>query len=202
MDIKEIIAHGLTYAEYRTLVDKLLLEGKTTGSIQNREKLEATQLNVHRMNRLDKTIILPVDKVLQLRMTENPVIWLVVADAWCGDSAQILPVMNKIAEASSGSIELKIVSRDSYPQFTEAYHAMSIPKLLCIDKHSGEVLDTWGPRPKPAQHIAQKWKESLGRITKDEFHKELHLWYSKDKGVAIINELLHVTRERNQRIAS
>lgn len=201
MNLIEIADKGLTYAHYRAQIDGLLLEGKTTGNTQTPEKVEFTRLNVQRMSRLDKTIALPVERNIQLRMLETDVVWLVVGEGWCGDCAQILPVMNKIAEASSGRIELKIVSRDRYPEFTEQYKAMSVPKLLVTDKHTGELLDTWGPRPAPAQQIMLKWKGSNGAITKADFELELHTWYAKDRGLTTINELMNLIHE-HKRMAS
>lgn len=195
MNITEVLNHGFSYAEYRNLIERLLLEGKTTGNTQNEKRVEFTRLNVQRMNRLDKTIKIADEITEKLKAITKPVTWLVVGDAWCGDCAQILPVINKVAEASGNKIELKITSKDSYPELTEYYHAQSIPKLLYIDNETNEVMETWGPRPKPAQEIMLKWKASNGKIAWDDFEKELHLWYARDKGVTIINELLSLIKE-------
>lgn len=189
MSLTEILKNGLTYPDYRALIDKLLLEGKTTGANQTEKLVEFTRLNVQRMNRLDKTIKVSLDISSEIRAMNAPVFLLVVGDAWCGDCAQIIPVINKIAEAGAGKIELKIVSRDSYPEFTEEYQAKSIPKVFIVNKETKEMFDTWGSRPQPAREIMLKWKNSGGAISKEDFEKELHLWYAKDKGVTIMNEL-------------
>ena len=102
MNIETIFKQGLTYREYRELIDKLLAEGKTTGNTQTEKLVEFTRMNVQRMNRIDKTIHLPEDVIHRLRSLSRPVLWLLVGDAWCGDSAQIIPVINKMAEARCG----------------------------------------------------------------------------------------------------
>ncbi|MGP8217488.1 MAG: thioredoxin family protein, partial [Bacteroidia bacterium] len=177
--MKDILSQGMTYAEYRNLADKLIRQGKTTGNNQNEQLVEFTKMNIQRMNRLDKTIHLPVETIHQLQAIDKPLIWLVVAEAWCGDSAQIIPVINKIANASGGKIELKTILRDVNPEVVKDYNAKSIPRLLFINKESMDVVSSWGPRPQPAQNIMKKWKESNGGISWEEFEKELHLWYSK-----------------------
>jgi hypothetical protein len=192
MNIESIFKDGLSYSEYRNLVDKLVLEGKTTGPVQTTEKVEFTKLNVQRMNRLDKTIQLPEHIRERIREINKPMLWLLIAEGWCGDSAQVIPVINKIAESAGDNIKLRIVLRDSYPGLVEAYSngSRSISLLLFIDPYTMEVFCTWGPRPLAAKEIARRWKESNGKILHDDFEKELHLWYARDRGAAIMNEVV------------
>ncbi len=193
MNIRAIFNSGLSYPEYRKMVDALIAEGKTTGNTQSVEKVEFTKLNIQRMNRLDKTIHLPEYAVQEMENLAEPMLWLLIGDAWCGDTAQTLPIIYKLAEASEGEIDLRIISRDSYPGFIQAYSggSKSIPKLFAIDPQTLEVICSWGSRPKPAREIMHKWKASQGAITHDDFEKELHLWYARDKGLTTINELVN-----------
>ncbi len=66
---------------------------------------------------------------------------------------------------------------------------MSIPKLFILSKGDSSIINSWGPRPKPAHEIMLKWKNSGGHITKEDFERELHTWYAKDKGLTTIKEL-------------
>ena len=52
-----------------------------------------------------------------------------------------------------------------------------------------------GGPPKPAQDIMLKWKESQGKISWEDFEKELHLWYARDKGATVINELIGLSEK-------
>lgn len=195
MNLQNVLNQSITYNEYRKEVNRLIEEGKTTGNTQSEKLIEFTKLNISRMNRLDKTIQLSEQEVAKLQTNSKAYIWLLIGDAWCGDCAQIIPVINKIAEVNQDKISFKIISRDTIPELISTYQTNGtngIPKLLVIDTQSIEVISTWGPRPKPAQDIMLNWKANLDTISWEEFEKTLHLWYTKDKGNAIINELLNL----------
>ncbi len=203
MELAAIFNSALTYNEYRELVNQLIAIGKTTGNDQSEKLVEFTKLNIQRMNRLDKTIQLSDQEVNSLSKNTKSLQWLLIGDAWCGDCAQIIPVVNKIAEAVKDNIELRIVSRDTYPELIEAYltnGAKPIPKLLVIAKETNEVVCSWGPRPKPAQEIMLNWKENKDTITWEDFERDLHLLYTKDKGLTIINEFITLIEECEKKI--
>ncbi|MDP2388076.1 MAG: thioredoxin family protein [Bacteroidota bacterium] len=193
MGLNKIFKSALSYSEYRELANNLVAGGKTTGNNQSEKLLEFTMLNIQRMNRIDKTIQLVPEIIQKLNRSNQSCNWLLIGDAWCGDCAQIIPVINKIAESMKGKAVLKIVSRDTYPELIEKHlsnGAKAIPKLLILCNKTGELLCTWGPRPKPAQEIMLDWKNNKGKISWEDFEKQLHLWYARDKGQTIINEFI------------
>src|SRR5690606_22880736 len=104
-----------TFAEYIKLVDDLLLEGKTTGPVQSDAMFNYGKLNRQRMHRLEKTVNL--DKSLKEKARSLGVrwIWLVITEGWCGDAAQNIPVIEKIA-AENERIETRYVLRDENPE--------------------------------------------------------------------------------------
>lgn len=192
MDFTEIIQKSFSYREYRTLVDELLLQNKTTGSLQSEQYTEFTKLNVQRMNRIDKQMqdMDVFESILERK--GNKITLLVIGDAWCGDCAQIIPVLNYICETIETNVELRIISKDTFPDLIEKFStngSKSIPKVLFINSKLNEVIDMWGPRPTSAQNIMYNWKANQDKITKEEFNKELHLWYAKNKGREIIKEV-------------
>lgn len=143
------------------------------------------------MNRIDKTTQLSSELAEKLNRSSQSFNWLLIGDAWCGDCAQVIPVINKVAEAIIGKAVLRIISRDTYPQLIDEYHsngAKAIPKLLFLCNETGELVYTWGPRPQPAQEIMLNWKSNKDKISWEDFEKDLHLWYARDKGITIINE--------------
>jgi hypothetical protein len=85
------------YAEYIKLIDDLLLDGKTTGENQSEMMFNYGKLNRQRMNRLEKTIRLGDSLKEKLRGVKRKMIWLVITEGWCGDAAQNIPVIEKIA---------------------------------------------------------------------------------------------------------
>ena len=182
-----------SYPEYRKIISDLLDEGKSTGTEQTEDLTHYSILNETRMNRLDKTIKVSEENITKLHNFRKEYIWLVIAEGWCGDAAQILPILNKMA-LESNKIDLKIVFRDENEELMchfLTHKKKSIPKLIIIDKETGNVLSHWGPRPEGALNLIQKYKEKFGTI--DETAKaELQLWYLHDKGLTAQNEIMTI----------
>jgi thioredoxin-like negative regulator of GroEL len=183
-----------SYAEYRKLIIDLLQEDKVTGIEQSEDLLNYSALNETRMHRLDKTIAIIDENIVLLQSIKNNYIWLVLSEGWCGDAAQILPVLNKMALASSGKFELKIVLRDENEELMNLFltnGSKSVPKLIVLEKASLNVEANWGPRPLGAVHLIQDYKEKHGKI--DETVKtDLQLWYLNDKGISTQNEIINL----------
>ena len=117
--MKDIISNSLantySYEAYRTRIKNLLAEGKSSGDEQSEDLLHYSELNETRMNRLDKTIKITPDTEAFLSALNTEYIWLVLSEGWCGDAAQILPIINKMAQVSA-KIDLKIAFRDENPE--------------------------------------------------------------------------------------
>ena len=187
---------SLSYTDYRNLVDKLVLKSKTTGSDQTENRIHFTKLNVERMNRLDKTIRIEKEQTDFLENVHQ-LNWIVISEAWCGDCAQILPVLNKMTEVSNGKINLRIVLRDENPELMDLFltnNTRSVPKLIILSPSGMEIINTWGPRPAPATKIARNWNNNIDKQSWNDYQKELHLWYSKDKGQTTIKEIIDVLK--------
>ena len=192
--MKEIIENSLhkaiTYSEYRTLVKELLAEGKSTGPNQSDSLLNYSMLNDKRMNRLDKTSKLSEETISSINKVQAPQTWLVLTESWCGDAAQTLPVINKIAELNP-NIDLKIVLRDENEALMDQFltnGGRSIPKLIAIDTNN-DVVNSWGPRPSIATKMVNDYKSEYGQLDAD-FKKDLQIWYNKDKGVNTQEDIL------------
>lgn len=198
MITKEIISNAYNYTSYRELINQLVAENKTSGEKQTPGRISFTALNVHRMNRLDKTtMLLPALQQKLNEITCNQT-WLVLSEAWCGDSAQIVPVVEKIAMASHEKIELKILFRDENPLVMDCVltnETRSVPKLIALDAETLQMLGTWGPRPAPAQQIMLHWKSNQDTISWDDFEKELHTWYAHDKSQTMQAEFISIIEE-------
>ena len=184
--IEEALQKAVSYASYRTLI----ASGKSSGPIQSEELLNYSKLNDRRMTRLDKTIKLSQETLLTLKKIDKPVTWLVLTEGCCGDAAQTLPVINKIADESD-LITLKIIFRDEHEELMNHFltnGGKSIPKLLVLN-FDNEVLNTWGPRPNIASEMVQDYKNKYGQLDAT-FKQELQVWYNKDKGVNIQNNMI------------
>jgi len=192
--MKDLIKNSLTkstsYTTFRNLVSDLLTEGKSTGPKQSEALLNYSMLNDKRMARLDKKIKLSEETVERLNKVKKEQTWLLITEGWCGDAAHILPVMNKMSTENE-NINLKVVLRDENPELMNQFltnGSMSIPKLVVLDTND-EVVSSWGPRPSIASKMVLDYKEKHGGLDAD-FKKDLQLWYNKNKGVNIQEDLL------------
>ena len=192
--MKEIISNSLqkaiSYKEYRALVKELLDEGKSTGPNQSDELTNYSLLNDRRMKRLDKTIKLTDSTIAKTSNFKEKQTWLVLTEGWCGDAAQNLPVINKIAELNQ-NINLKLVLRDENLDLMDKFltnGGRSIPKLIALDSDNN-VINTWGPRPSIATKMVSDYKEEFGSLDA-QFKQDLQVWYNKDKGKNVQEDFL------------
>jgi hypothetical protein len=189
--IKNSLANSFSYFGYRKQVTELLKEGKSTGNEQSEALTKYSELNEVRMNRLDKTIQITDEVKMSLSNLQSNYIWLVISEGWCGDAAQLLPIINKMAEMSV-NIDLRIVLRDENEALMNQFltnGGKAIPKLLILDPETLTVLSDWGPRPEGARNLILDYKAQFGIV--DETAKtNLQKWYLQDKGISTQNEIL------------
>ncbi|HYW34828.1 MAG TPA: thioredoxin family protein [Balneolaceae bacterium] len=181
-----VIADAMDYDAYRQLIDDCLKEDQTTGSKQSEALTEYTRLNRQRMNRLDKTVEINDSLKEKLKKIPESWIWLVLTEGWCGDAAQNVPVINKMAELAP-KIELKLILRTENTDIMDEYltkGGRSIPKLVCLHADTLDEIGTWGPRPSDFQEKALEWKDDPN-ISHEEWAEKLHKWYAKDKSQTI-----------------
>jgi len=188
--IQSALHNSLSYSEYRTLVSKLISEGKSTGDEQTPDLLHYSELNEVRMKRLEKTLQLDSEVLETLQNLKAKQTWLVITEGWCGDAAQILPIIKLMAEASE-NIDLKIVLRDENEDLMNQFltnGAKSIPKLLLLDENLN-LINYWGPRPEAAKNLIIDYKAKHGIV--DETAKiALQKWYLDDKGISTQKEIV------------
>lgn len=188
--IQNALESSFSYSEYRSHVSNLIAEGKSTGHTQTEDLLHYSQLNESRLKRLDKTIKVVPEIEVQLHKITNKYTWLVISEGWCGDAAQILPIINKMAEASR-EINLRIVLRDENEALMNLFltnGGKAIPKLIILDEENNVIAD-WGPRPEGAKKLIVDYKAANGIV--DETAKiELQKWYLQDKGHSTQNEIM------------
>ncbi len=192
---KEVVQKGIStamaYQDYRILVDNLSEEGKSTGPVQTEALTNYTVLNQRRMKRLDKTLKISDQSISKIKNFTKKVSWLVLTESWCGDAAQTLPMINKMAEIND-NISLKVILRDENLGIMNRFltnNTMSIPKLVMVSDETGEVLGEWGSRPSIAIQMVMDYKKEHGALT-PEFKQELQVWYNKDKGKSTLNDLM------------
>jgi hypothetical protein len=194
----EQLTSAMTYDTYLTLAHDLFENHQrttTTDPHYNTEEiLGFTKLNFARIRRLEKTTELTDDVRAALANVPTRWVWLVLAESWCGDVAQTLPVMKHIADFS-GKIDLRLLLRDENPDIMDTYltnGGRSIPKLICLEANTLRELGTWGPRPQVLQAEMNAWKTE--GIAWQAVIERAHGWYAKDHTARTQAELVALIR--------
>ncbi|MBC5775482.1 thioredoxin family protein [Pontibacter sp. KCTC 32443] len=189
------LEQAMDYTQYVTFTEQLLSENKTTGTNHSADLVEYTRMNLHRMRRGEKSCVLTSELLDTLQSIDREMVWVVITEAWCGDAAQNLPGIVKIAEASP-LIDVKFLMRDEHLDVMDAYltnGGRSIPKLIALDAETLEELGTWGPRPEPAQQLVLDAKAQ--KMDFKEMAEKLHGWYGKDRSRTLQQEFVPLIRE-------
>jgi hypothetical protein len=113
---------------------------------------------------------------------------LVIAEDWCGDASNTVPVIAKLADAVP-SLELRVIARDQNLDLMDQYltnGSRSIPIVIVLNDEYEEV-GHWGPRPSQLQ----AWVMANRATTpKAELYPEVRKWYARDRGETTLREVL------------
>ena len=191
--LKLTLDKAISYSNYLNLTEGLLSQGKTTGENHSADYIHYTNLNLHRMKRLDKTVEINAELKTLIAQIKSPQNWLVISEAWCGDAAQNVPLLQKMADLSE-NIDLKIILRDENPEVMDLFltnSGRSIPKLIALENESLKELYTWGPRPASIQTVMNELKAA--NVTKiSEIVEKIQIAYNHDKAQSIQNEMIEI----------
>jgi hypothetical protein len=183
--LKAAARAALSAQEYRALFERIVASGEPYGPPGGGYGADYTKLNLARTRRIEKTFkVLP--EVQAVLGSLAPQTWLVITEPWCGDSAQNLPVLQRLAELAP-SVEFRIALRDEDTQLIDRFltnGARSIPKLIAFDPTNEAVRFMWGPRPQAAHDLvmANKTKPADEQLSKEALAEALHRWYHENGG--------------------
>ncbi len=184
ISLQEKFALGLDFDAYLNRVKELAAAGQTSGADQKPDYIEFTKLNVVRMERVWKTTRISPELAEAVAEIDRPVNWLVITESWCGDAAQITPILARVA-ALSPLINLRFVFRDDNLDLMDSYltgTSRAIPKMVAFNPETGNEVGVWGPRPAELQAHVMDMKAD--GIVQPELGKNIQLWYAKDKTVS------------------
>jgi selT/selW/selH-like putative selenoprotein len=137
----ERFAAGLTYTEYKAQMTR------------NRERLEANEAK----------LTLAPDELAFFARLPQPLRVLVLAEDWCGDVINNLPVLARLA-AESGKLELRIFLRDQNLDLMDHYlkdgQFRSIPVFAFFDADFRE-LGHWIERPVRISELQAQMRREL-----------------------------------------
>jgi hypothetical protein len=196
MEYQKYIEESIAYTTYLEQIEKLVKNNQTSGENQSIDLVEYTKLNLRRMRRLGKTIVIKDDLKEAATHCQTPMTWLVLTEAWCGDAAQNIPMINRLAELND-NIQLRLLFRDENPDLIDAFltnGGRSIPKLIALKTSDLTLLGSWGPRPEDAQKRMNELNQS-SEIKKEDVITEVQLWYARNKNQSLQTELLQLLKD-------
>lgn len=114
---------------------------------------------------------------------------LVLSADWCGDAANTIPAVARLAEQAE-NMELRLLERDDNLDLMDEHltggTARSIPVVILLDG-DGKERAWWGSRPADLQ----AWVKTAGmEMEKDARYKEVRKWYARDKGQTTLHEIV------------
>lgn len=181
--------NSFSYVAFRTHVTDALQNDPGKLKLTD-DYLPYAELNETRLNRLDKTLQVEPEVALVMENLKQDYIWLVISESWCGDAAQSVPMLNKMA-AITDKVDLRIVFRDQHLTLMDQYlthGGRAIPKLLIVSKDTLEVVAHWGPRPTDVVQLVHDYKAEHGKFDEEGIIL-LNKWYTKNKGQQVQQEV-------------
>lgn len=154
------------------------------------EMVAAAAMNVELYSITRARAVAPEEFATRIVATGRRWHLLSVSEDWCGDSVNTLPWVDALA-ASAPLVDHRIIRRDEHLDLMDAHltngRTRSIPIVLVLDERFRERA-WWGPRPR----ALQEWFESAEAqaMTKDERYKVLRTRYARDRGRAIMDEIV------------
>jgi len=120
---------------------------------------------------------------------------LVIAEAACSDSVNVVPYLAKLA--SSAGVELRIVSKATGLTVAEAHRTpdgrAATPTVILLRK--GKEAGAWVERPA----VLQAWYISMeGKLTSAERLSRKLAWYDWDRGDTSLSEILALVEKGNK----
>lgn len=192
MNLLPYLEKGFSYTDYLRKIEDQLYDIQNSGDEKGYAKYYS--INLKRIERLDKNFHLTNEQKEKLSQVIPAFQLLVISEGWCGDAAQVMPVVNVMM--NDLGVEQKIVFRDENPELMNEYltdGAKSIPIFIGVGSEGNEIF-RWGPRPQHGMDLLKKHKENPQEYTDEQFHQDLQVWYNQDKGESIFEEFLAVIK--------
>ena len=115
---------------------------------------------------------------------------LVIAVDRCSDSANTIPFLARMVEASDGVLEMRIVHPDQGKAVQEAHRTSdgraATPTVILLNE-AGEEVGCWVEQP---SELARWWNAEKPKVSESRLLAQKGDWYRKDKGQSTLRELL------------
>ena len=155
--------------------------------------LETVRRNEELWRGVYQRVRLPGGAVREGRSVPGTWHLLALSEDWCGDAVNILPVVSRLVDELP-AVDLRVLSRDDNLDIMDAHltngRSRSIPIVIVYDDDFGE-RGWWGPRPSELQ----EWVMTEGmKMETGPRYAQTRRFYARDKGKAIVSEILDLLR--------
>ena len=134
----------------------------------------------------------PADAVTRVRQLGARRRLLIVAEDWCGDSANTLPYLAKLAESAPDVLDLRIVGPSIGRPVMEEHKTpdgrAATPTVVVLDE-SGALIAAWVERPSALQKRYIEQQDVLGRT---ELLDQKYKRYPERSGQSAIREIVEL----------
>lgn len=114
---------------------------------------------------------------------------LVVAEDWCGDSANTIPYIARLVDEVEG-LEMRIVDSNAGRGLMESHRTpdgrAATPTVVLLDAE-GEEQGCWVERPSELQ---EWWIENPEELDDDTKLDRKYAWYDEDRGATTVEEIV------------
>lgn len=148
---------GLTYDDYREYWQEQKDASREDPDPDERRLLHYLNYNWERQAHVHEEYTPSESLRDAVTNIEEPQLWMVLTEPWCGDSAFLFPVIVEAANLND-DITLRILLRDDNLDIMDQYltgGSRSIPKLVAFSE-DGDERFTWGPRPEEARQLFEE----------------------------------------------
>lgn len=157
------------------------------------EYLDTVQKNEELWRGVHERVRLPAGTVTEGRSVPGTWHLLALSEDWCGDAVNILPVVSRFVDELP-NVDLRVLARDENLDIMDARltngRSRSIPIVIAYDDDFREH-GWWGPRPGELQ----EWVMTEGmKMEPGPRYARTRRFYARDKGNAIVAEILNLLR--------
>lgn len=189
MDIKKFWNKAISFNEYFKRTEDIINKNENELTEEETKMLEYYKLGVQRMSRMLKVYKPDEAQIEKLKEKNFKGKFLIISEGWCGDAGQTVPAVSLFFD---GKNDVRIIYRDENPELINQFltnETRSIPIVVILDENDN-VITHWGPRPAYGIELLKKHKENPETYPKEQFYNDIQVYYAKNKGLDVINEIL------------
>jgi hypothetical protein len=130
------------------------------------------------------------DQLSRVQQLTGPWRILVVAEDWCGDSANTIPYLATFADSSGGKLQIRIVNSTDGKWVMEGHRTedgrAATPTVIILSA-DGTEAGCWVERP---SELAAWMRENRSKMSHDDLLDRKYAWLNEDHGKSTVREIL------------